>query len=78
MRDTEEVLFQDRIIYYRPDRRILQIGNSLGVTIPNEFVREFKLVPGQMMKIIQNADGKLVLEPGMRPDAWNEQYRRRK
>jgi len=78
MRDTEEITFTNKIFYYRPDRKILQSGNSLYVSIPVEYVNQYKLVPGQMIKMIQDENGKLVLEPGPKPDLWSEKWRRKR
>ncbi|MGH9399244.1 MAG: AbrB/MazE/SpoVT family DNA-binding domain-containing protein, partial [Thermoanaerobaculia bacterium] len=48
------------------DRKLVQIGSSLAVTIPSEVVKEFKLKKGQKVEIsVHPATGAVTIRPGV-------------
>ncbi|GEL77574.1 AbrB/MazE/SpoVT family DNA-binding domain-containing protein [Tenuibacillus multivorans] len=47
---------------YKKTRKIVQMGNSMGVSIPKEFLDELKLDQGSEVDIYLNDGSQLVME----------------
>lgn len=49
------------------DRKLVQIGSSLAVTLPSEVVKEFKLRKGQKVEIsVHPTTGAVTIRPGIK------------
>lgn len=49
------------------DRKLVQIGGSLAVTLPSEVVKEFKLRKGQKVEIsVHPTTGAVTIRPGIK------------
>jgi antitoxin component of MazEF toxin-antitoxin module len=49
------------------DRKLIQIGSSLAVTLPSEVVKEFKLRKGQKVEIsVHPTTGAVTIRPGIK------------
>ncbi|MDQ5858246.1 MAG: AbrB/MazE/SpoVT family DNA-binding domain-containing protein [Acidobacteriota bacterium] len=49
------------------ERKIVQIGSSLAVTLPSEVVKEFKLKKGQTVEVsIHPQNGAVTIRPGIK------------
>ena len=49
------------------ERKLVQIGNSLAVTLPSEVVKEFKLKKGQEVDVsVHPTTGAVTVRPGVR------------
>ena len=49
------------------ERKIVQIGSSLAVTIPSEVVKEFKLKKGQKVDVsVHPQSGAVTIRPGIK------------
>jgi antitoxin component of MazEF toxin-antitoxin module len=49
------------------ERKIVQIGSSLAVTIPAEVVKEFKLKKGQTVEVsVHPQNGAVTIRPGIK------------
>lgn len=48
-------------------RRLIQVGNSIAVTLPSEVVKEFKLRKGQKVEVsVHPATGAVTIRPGVK------------
>ena len=48
-------------------RKLVQIGNSLAVTLPSDVVKEFKLKKGHEVEVsVHPATGAVTIRPGIR------------
>ena len=49
------------------ERKLVQIGSSLAVTLPSEVVKEFRLRKGQAVDVsVHPATGAVTIRPGVR------------
>ena len=49
------------------ERKLVQIGSSLAVTLPSEVVKEFRLRKGQAVDVsVHPATGAVIIRPGVR------------
>lgn len=49
------------------ERKIIQIGSSLAVTLPSEVVKEFKLKKGQKVEVsVHPQNGAVTIRPGIK------------
>lgn len=49
------------------ERKIVQIGSSLAVTLPSEVVKEFKLKKGQKVEVsVHPQSGAVTIRPGIK------------
>jgi antitoxin component of MazEF toxin-antitoxin module len=49
------------------DRKLVQIGSSLAVTLPSEVVKEFKLRKGQSVELaVHPVTGAVTIRPGIK------------
>lgn len=49
------------------ERKIVQIGSSLAVTLPSEVVKEFKLKKGQKVEVsVHPQNGAVTIRPGIK------------
>ena len=49
------------------ERKLVQIGSSLAVTLPSEVVKEFRLRKGQEVEVsVHPATGAVTIRPGIR------------
>jgi antitoxin component of MazEF toxin-antitoxin module len=49
------------------ERKIVQIGSSLAVTLPSEVVKEFKLKKGQKVEVsVHPLNGAVTIRPGIK------------
>jgi antitoxin component of MazEF toxin-antitoxin module len=49
------------------ERKIVQIGSSLAVTLPSEVVKEFKLKKGQTVEVsVHPQSGAVTIRPGIK------------
>jgi antitoxin component of MazEF toxin-antitoxin module len=49
------------------ERKIVQIGSSLAVTLPSEVVKEFKLKKGQTVEVsVHPQNGAVTIRPGIK------------
>jgi antitoxin component of MazEF toxin-antitoxin module len=49
------------------ERKIVQIGSSLAVTLPSEVVKEFKLKKGQKVDVsVHPQNGAVTIRPGIK------------
>lgn len=50
-------------------------GNSMGVRIPSSLIKEAHLEPGEILDIVINEDGALILTPTKsKQEKWREQF----
>lgn len=48
-------------------QKVLQVGNSLAVTIPADFARELKLQPGKKLRVEEDVEGETLIVQPLRP-----------
>jgi len=49
------------------ERKLVQVGSSLAVTLPAEIVKEFKLTRGQAVEVsVHPTTGAVTIRPGVR------------
>jgi antitoxin MazE len=47
-------------------RKVTRVGNSIGITIPNEFVQDQGIQPGDEYRVIVNDQGDIILRRATR------------
>ena len=46
----------------KKNRKLMRIGNSLGITFPTQLVREFKMKHGDQVKVLSDGDGTFLVK----------------
>ena len=78
MKNIESYTMGRKRVFYKPNRIVQKTGNSFTISIPKQYIREWKIVAGQEMKVVQDVDGNLVYMVGEPPHPYLKQFSKKK